>query len=73
MRTKIGFLKSVQYKLHNDQKCKNNNVTELMLSSQFDIMFHLFCNSILTSTTLKSWPPGVYYMVVSYLSVGETG
>ena len=49
------------------------NVTEFVLTSQFDVMFHLFRNSILTSTHHKKLAPGVYYMVVPNLSVGEPG
>ena len=49
------------------------NGTEFVLTSQFDVMFYLFRNSILTSTHTKKLAPGVYYMMVPNLSVGETG
>ena len=44
-----------------------------MLTSQFDVMFHLFRNLILTSTHHKKLALGLYYMIVPNLSVGETG
>ena len=71
MKTKKRLLKSVQYWLHNDQKYKN--VTEFVLTSQFEVMFHIFRNSNLTSTHHKKLVLGAYYIVVPNLSVGETG
>ena len=49
------------------------NITEFVLTLQFDVMFHLFRNSILISTHHKKLAPGAYYMMVATLSVGEPG
>ena len=72
MKAIKSLLKSVLYWLHNDQNCKKK-VTGFVLMSQFDVMFHLFRNSIATSIYHKKLAPGAYYVLVPNVSVGETG